>query len=59
VLARVVVLFSAFSPSIVAGQSLLRGTNDVTLLSAIKFAAEDHSSLRCRHSTANASQVRI
>jgi hypothetical protein len=38
-----VVLFSAFSSSIIAGQSLWRGTNDVVSLSAIKFSAEDHS----------------
>jgi hypothetical protein len=43
VLARVVVLFSAFSPSIIAGQSALGETNDVILPSAIKFAAEAHS----------------
>ena len=45
-LVLVVVLFSAFSPSIIAGQSPLRGTNDVTLPSAIKFAAEAHSPSR-------------
>jgi hypothetical protein len=43
VLVLAVVLFSAFSPSIIAGQSLLRETNDVTLLSAIKFEAQAHS----------------
>jgi hypothetical protein len=43
VLVLAVVLFSAFSPSIIAGQSLLSEINEVTLLSAIKFAAEDHS----------------
>jgi hypothetical protein len=41
-LAHVVVLFSAFSLGI-AGQLPLGRNNDVTLPSAIKFAAEDHS----------------
>jgi hypothetical protein len=35
--------FSAFSLGIMAGQSPLEDANDVTLPSAIKFAAEAHS----------------